>query len=174
MGYTHHDGYAIRDGSGTEIIAADSTGALYQQGTQITASAAELNIVDGQTYVNCIPVVFAQDNAAASQSAVAMKLVGSTTCDQFVMPRAGSVVGVSVYSNAAVTTSTAKVDVTIGGTATGLQATLDTTNTQAHYNTQAINTDTVGAGGTIGMKISTGATFAPTTADIIAVAFVEI
>ena len=54
MGYTHHDRISGVNGlavgaKGSETVVADSSGALYQKGTEITATAAELNKMDGIT-----------------------------------------------------------------------------------------------------------------------------
>ncbi len=54
MGYTHFDKVAGENGiavgaKGSETTVADSSGSLYQGGTKVTATAAELNIMDGVT-----------------------------------------------------------------------------------------------------------------------------
>ena len=54
MGYTHFDKASGEQGlavgsKGSEITVANSAGELHQKGTKITASAAELNIMDGVT-----------------------------------------------------------------------------------------------------------------------------
>ena len=55
MGYTHYDQLSGENGlavgaKGSEVVVADSSGNLYQAGTQITASATELNNL-GSAYV---------------------------------------------------------------------------------------------------------------------------
>ena len=65
------------------------------------------------------------------------------------------------------------VDATIDGTATGLQAVLDGTNTTFKATTQAKDADAFTAGQLIGVKITTSADWAPTTADIIVMVIVE-
>jgi len=52
MGYTHNDKVSGINGlavgpKGSEIVVASATGALYQQGVVITASAAEINAISG-------------------------------------------------------------------------------------------------------------------------------
>lgn len=54
MGYTHFDKVSGNNGlfagkKGSEVQVASATGGLYQSGTAITATAAELNIMDGIT-----------------------------------------------------------------------------------------------------------------------------
>lgn len=116
---------------------------------------------------------FYQDNASQGQSAVALLCLGDAARVGFPMPRAGSVTGVAVYSNEARTADSLTVDVTIDGTATGLQAVLDDTNTTHHEATQAKDLDTFTAGQLIGVKITTGGSWTPETADITVVVEVE-
>jgi Ni,Fe-hydrogenase maturation factor len=80
-------------------------------------------------------------------------------------------VGVSVTSTEARTAGTLTADVTIDGTATGLQAALDATNTTRDYGTQARGTDLGAAGGRVGVKLTT-ASWTPVSADIAATVFV--
>jgi peptidoglycan hydrolase-like protein with peptidoglycan-binding domain len=55
MGYTHNKGFSATESGfavgekNNEITVIDSSGNLYQAGTQITATAAELNILDDAT-----------------------------------------------------------------------------------------------------------------------------
>ena len=111
-----------------------------------------------------------QDDVPASQSAVALRRVGSGDVEcagsSFLAPRAGSVTAVAVYSNAARTGGTLMVTVTINGAATSLTATLDGTNTTFNAGTSAKDTIVVAAGDLIGATITTDASWAPTTADI--------
>jgi hypothetical protein len=55
MGYTHIDVSAPNNfaigAKGSEVVIAGASGALYQKGTEITSSAAELNIMDGVTAI---------------------------------------------------------------------------------------------------------------------------
>lgn len=54
MGYTHFEKVSGENGlavgaKGSEVVVAGSTGTLYQNGTAITSTAAELNALDGIT-----------------------------------------------------------------------------------------------------------------------------
>jgi len=116
---------------------------------------------------------FMQSDVAASQTDVALDVLGLAGNTEYTVPLDGSVIGISIASNDARTGGTLTVDVTVNGTKTGLQAVLDGTNTQYHYATQTKDTDTVSAGDRIGVKITTDASWAPTTADIVVTVWVE-
>ena len=49
MAYTHVESLKVGTDPGSPTTAVDSDGALYQGGTKVTATAAELNIMDGVT-----------------------------------------------------------------------------------------------------------------------------
>lgn len=119
------------------------------------------------------PFNFFQSNVAASQSAVALSVLGLTGNTGFVMPFPGSIIGISIASNDARTAGTLTVDVTKNGTVTGLQAVLDGTNTTTHYATQEAEADVFDAGDLIGVKITTDGSWAPTTADIVVTVIVQ-
>ena len=119
------------------------------------------------------PFNFMQANVAASQTAVAIDVLGLVGNTEYVMDGPGSIIGISVASNDARTAGTLTVDATINGTVTGLQAVLDGTNTQYHYATQLVDADTFVAGNRVGVKITTDAAWLPTTADIVVVITVE-
>lgn len=125
--------------------------------------------------IKCGTFTFVQDNVAANQSAVALAIPGDATRTGHPMIRSGAVTGISVYSNEARTAGTLTVDVTIDGSVTGLQAILNGTNTQSHQATQmrTAGGDAYPAGTLIGVKITTSADWAPTTADIIVEVEVE-
>lgn len=116
---------------------------------------------------------FMQANAAASQSAVALDVLGLAGNTEFNMPDDGSAIGISVASNAARTGGTLTVDVTINGTVTGLQAVLNAANTQYDQARQNRNADAFSAGDRLGVKITTDGSWAPETADIVVVVVVE-
>lgn len=109
---------------------------------------------------------FWQQNVLASQSDVAIKASISTN-NEYTMELEGSIIGIAVASNAARSAGTLTVDVTINGSATGLQAVLDGTNTTYHYATQIPETDTFSAGDRLGVDYTTDGSWAPTTADIV-------
>lgn len=117
-----------------------------------------------------LPIYFTDEDVAASQSAVELPVCGSVVL-RAAMPIAGSIIGISVYSNEARTADTLTVDATIDGAVTGLQAILDVDNTTIHYAVQAKDVDSFVAGDAIGVKITTGGSWAPTTADILVTVF---
>lgn len=110
-------------------------------------------------------------DVAASQSAVALKLNANN--DELVMPRNGSIVAITVASNAARTAGTLTVKPTVNGAEQLLSAVLDAANTQFKSTTQAVGTETFTAGQRIGVKITTDATWAPITADIVVTVYVS-
>lgn len=114
-----------------------------------------------------------QDNVVANQAAVVLNMDGNASRAEVPSVKAGSIIGIAVYSNEARTAGTLTVDATIDGSVTGLQAVLDVTNTQTHTATQARAADAFTAGQRIGIKITTDAGWLPVTADITAVVLVE-
>jgi len=124
-----------------------------------------------------VPLIFSQDAVAANQSAVAMKIIEVASAAnngvlEVCMPWAFDIVGVSLSVDSAVTTGSALADATIDGTATGLQATVDTTNTLRHTKTQKRDADRGAAGSYVGCKLTSSSDFAPVTADAVAVVWV--
>lgn len=122
-----------------------------------------------------VPLTFTQHNVAASQAAAAMNLIESETgadvitflgVTELQLPFDFDVVGISVVSNAAVTAGSITADATINGNVTGLQAVLSTTAATRAYKRQAREADRGVAGGRVGVKLTTTADLAPTTADI--------
>lgn len=118
-----------------------------------------------------------QDNVATSQSAVALGRFGESgnyAPKSWVAPRAGSILGIAVKSNAARTAGTLTVEVyKNGSTATGLQAQLNGTDTQFASGYQKRGADNFAAGDYLQVKITTDGSWAPTTADIRAMIEVE-
>ena len=120
-----------------------------------------------------IPAYFMQADVAANQAAVALNVLGLAGNTEITLPKGGSIVGISIASNDARTAGTLTVDATINGTATGLQAVLDATNTQYHHANQVKDTDTFSAGDRVGVKITTDAGWLPVTADIVVLVLCE-
>ena len=116
---------------------------------------------------------FTQSDVAVSQTAVVIDVLGLSGNTEYTLPYAGSITGISISSNGARTAGTLTVDATVDGTVSGLQAVLDATNTQYHSTTQGVNTDTFSAGNRLGVKITTSADWAPTTADIVVTVVIE-
>jgi hypothetical protein len=107
---------------------------------------------------------FFQDNVAASQTAVILSDGVSGRGPISVRP--GSILAIGVRSSEARTAGTLTVEVYKNGAATGLTAVLDATNTTVKVTTQARDTDTFIAGDQIAARVTTDASWAPTTADI--------
>ena len=131
-------------------------------GVNLSAPAGSSDATGKQT------LWFYQDNVTIDQTAVVLCCLGDAVRTGYAVPYAGSVVGISISSNEARTTSTCIVDATIAGTVTGLQAKLDAApDTLLNVATQAISLDTFTAGQLIGVKVTTTHTWAPATADIL-------
>ncbi len=112
-------------------------------------------------------VWFYQDDVAAGQSAVALTCFGDAARTEYPMNRQGSITGIILWSNEGRTADTAVADATINGSATALQATLDSSNTTVDSATQDKGADAFTASQRIGVKLTTGGSWTPTTADII-------
>ncbi len=119
-----------------------------------------------------IPHTFEDTDVAASQSAVAIAVSGTSAVTEIEMPWAGSVVGISILTNDSRTADSAVADATVNGSVTGLQATLDGSNADHHSATQAKDTDTFNAGDRLGVKLTTGGSWTPVSADIVVVVYV--
>lgn len=103
---------------------------------------------------------------AASQGAsgglMSLNDVGNNTGEAVaVMPYAGSILAVSIRSRNARTAGNCSVEVDINGSMTGLIATIDGTNTQNDYTTQAAGLDTFVAGDRLRITYSSSAGFEP-------------
>ena len=109
-----------------------------------------------------------QENAAASQTAVTLARLATTTNNPnaWIAPRSGSITAIAVLSNAARTAGTLTVEAYINGVATGLTAVLDGTNTTFKASTQAKGTDAFVAGDKLDIRITTTGAWLPTTADV--------
>jgi hypothetical protein len=161
--------------TGTTNITGTTTvtGALSTSGVSGTITAsADLDAPGGfATQLN----YWYQENVAANQSAVAISIVVPALTVKTELPtiRAGSVIGIVVYSNAARADGTLTVDATIDGAVTGLTAVLNAGATQTKATTQAKGLDTFTAGQRIGVKITTDANWLPITADITVSVLIE-
>jgi len=116
---------------------------------------------------------FQQIDVAAGQTSVAIDVLGLAGNTEYTLPYDGSIVAISIASNAARTGGTLTVKPTVNGVEQTLAATLDATNTTYHYATQAKDAETFSAGDRLGVKITTDATWAPTTADIVVTVVIE-
>ncbi len=117
---------------------------------------------------------FMQSNVAASQTDVSMDVLGLVGCTEYTMPFPGSIIGISIASNAARTNGTLTVEAVFivppGSTIikTGLTATLDAVTPLHNYATrEAPLINTFIASWRIGVLITTSGAWTPTTADIV-------
>lgn len=119
-----------------------------------------------------VPLVFSQGAVADAQAAVAMTYAdGIADVTEFTIPWDYEIVGISITSDTARSTGSITVDATVNGTATGLQAILDGTNTTRKATTQGRGSDVGAAGSRVGVKL-TSASWTPVTNDIIVVVWV--
>lgn len=162
-------------GSATFLVQTDGKVQITPSGTRLTVNkdlwVPGYDIFAAGGYKQ--PFNFFQSNVAANQSAVALEVLGLAGNTEYVMAYQGSVMAVSVASNDARTGGTLTVDVTIDGVVTGLQAVLDDDPTQFAYGVQAAEADSFSPGDRLGVKITTDASWAPTTADIVVAVIVE-
>ena len=157
---------ALTDGGGEEVArvtgtATAASGRFQLKKGQLTGDL-DANGYGGLKHT----FLFVQDNVAAGQAAVSLKLLCDAVRTEGILSFPGSIIGIRVYSNEARTAGTLTVDVTVDGAVTGLQAILDATNTQDKATTQAKDLDAFTNAQRIGVKITTSADWAPTTADI--------
>lgn len=182
-----HIGVKIRNirrdesGAGNYIFNPGATSDFEYEGAFLSGSADHVNgfagyrkvsrdknskiTVENQSYMTI--GMFYQDNVPASQTDI------SLTGDRWVAPRAGSITAIIVKSTEARTAGTCTVEVRkntgafgASGSATGLTAILDGTNTVTKVTTQGPGTDTFNAGDELYVAVTTSGTWAPTTADI--------
>ncbi len=135
---------------------------------------------DGSGVLSCNAAVpkslagtWTEVNTAASQTDGNMDRVvssilpaGASQVNSIRMPFAGSVRGISVSLSAARSADTLTVTAFVNGASVGFTCLIDGTNTQRNQCSQATGLDTFVAGDTLEAKYSTGASFAPTTAEI--------
>ena len=133
---------------------------------------ADIGSLNGQSHVRVLNYTFYDVDVAASQSAAAWGTdasadAGGASFKTILIPFTGSVIGIAVLSNDACTSGTLTADVTIDGSVTGLTGILDSvTNTTNISTVQAVDADVITAGQTIGVKVTTTGTWAPTSADV--------
>lgn len=159
---TGHVGDPV-DAHDASAVSLDPTGMTYVTGSDVQAAVGELDAaIDAvaSTAVHVHVGTWAQDAAAASQTAVVLLLEGGGR-GEAIMPRAGSVTGVAVWTDDPRTAGTLTVDVTVDGVATGLQAVLDGTDTETAVGVQAAGVDAFTAGQRIGVVVSTDGAWAP-------------
>jgi hypothetical protein len=118
-----------------------------------------------------------QNNVAASQAAVNLSALVSTSFDTLKMIRAGSIVGLSTRLTEAITDATADsliVKVAINDAAGTLAISHNSGgNASGGEATQAAGIDTFVAGDEIGVELTTLGSFAPTSTDLEAILELE-
>lgn len=126
-----------------------------------------------------VPLTFMQDAVAASQTNAALTVVevasaAGLTADGYTIPWDFEVIGVSVRVAAADarTAGTCTVEPLINGTATGLTAVLNATDTQGAKATQPRGSDSAVAGGKVGCRLTTDSGWLPATADAVVTVWV--
>lgn len=133
----------------------------------LTTDISDLLLDCNVTATNTVTAVLANNTTGAidlTSSTLKAKVLtnGSTyTANEIEMPKAGSITGVSIQTDAIITSGTVYGDPTVNGTASGLQAQADVTNTQHHSNAQAKDTDAFAALARLGVKLTSNAAFAP-------------
>ncbi len=120
------------------------------------------------------------DNMAIDQTNAVMYLTTPNTGVHYRIPmvKAGSILGVVLYSNAAVTAGTITAKVVVDypidtETLPGVEAVLDTTNTRVKVTAARRNDYTFAAGALLGVVLTSSHTLAPTTLDYTAAILVE-
>ena len=143
--------------------AITGTTGTFSEGISATTGtfSGDITAAGGRVAVYC----YENNDIISSQAAVAMKTNAGGTVTGIPMPYAGSILGVSALCNSAVTSGSMTFDPTVGGSVTGLQAILNTTDTTQDFSVQAKDTDAFSAGNLLGVKHTTPANLAPNTAD---------
>jgi hypothetical protein len=126
-----------------------------------------------------VPLVFMQDAAAASQTNAALTVTevasaAGNVADGYTIPWDFEVIGVSVRVAVADarTAGTLTVEPLVNGSATGLTAALNATDTQGAKAIQARGSDQGAAGGKVGCRITTDSGWLPATADVVVTVWV--
>lgn len=116
-----------------------------------------------------------QDNVAASQSAVALKLAAAAnTGVEVAMPRAGSITGIGAAFTVAPAGAACVLDVTKNGTAiSGCTISVPAGATLGHQATFVAGLYTFAAGDRIGVKITTTGSWTAITSDLTAQVEIE-
>jgi hypothetical protein len=114
MGYTHYDKVSGETGlavgvKGSEIVVADSSGNLTHGGTAITATAAELNQMDG--------VVSTAAQLNSFHLTVDMTDISAASSVWVVSPYAATITKLYSVINGAITIGDAAITMEIAGTA---------------------------------------------------------
>lgn len=146
---------------------------LSPKGTGQVQSAKDCAFGGG--YRQTIDGWYLENAGAGLNNQVLTRLSGTTNNPTgWIAPRAGSVTGIAVHSNAARTAGTLTLRVFRNGTQLGtLGATLDGSATTFRAVYQEKDVATFQAGDILDVRVSTDATWAPTTGDIRGILEVE-
>ncbi|MDI6760923.1 MAG: hypothetical protein QMD05_08850 [Candidatus Brocadiaceae bacterium] len=130
---------------------------------------AELELLKGEPHVNASVYTFQRTDLASGENFTVVKYGDALNLNEHVVPRAGSLTGISVWASAPRAVGTADFYATIDGTtAPALKVQLNGTNTT--YNYAAVAKDTAGltvnAGQRVGVKAMTSVGWLPATADV--------
>jgi hypothetical protein len=159
--------------TGTSMEAKDVTVTGAALGDIAFASLSidltDLTLTANVTASDTVTAVLANKTGAAvdlaSATLKAKVLTNSFTyaSSEIEMPWAGSIVGVSIEADAAITSGSCAADPAINGAAIAMasKATVDVTNTLHHAATQAKDTDSFNAGDRLSVEITSSGTFAP-------------
>jgi hypothetical protein len=125
-----------------------------------------------------VGIPFTVINLAISQTGQDALFCGQTGITQVVAPKAGSIVGLSVRSNADITAGTATFEATIAGTAisgTALDCVLsDLVQGTYKWQNKDVSGSTFAAGALLGVDATSSGTLAPVTLDYSIVLWIEI
>lgn len=127
--------------------------------------SGDLNFAGG--YRTLLEGFYLENQAAGVSLALMSRLAGTTNNPGAVIAlRAGSITGISLHSNAARSAGTMTAIVHVNDVATALTAVLDGTNTTFKATTAAKDTYQFSAGDRLSVRVTTDASWAPTTADV--------
>lgn len=116
---------------------------------------------------------FAQDDVAAGQTSVYLKVPGTANGVDITMLFSGSIIGLSVASSENRTAGAATIEPAVAGVPTGLQVYLNAGTPNFARTTAAKDAYPFSAGQNLGVKLTTSADWAPTTADIVVAIVIE-
>ena len=161
VAYPENVVYGTGGNANTSFDAYEDAGGII--GSLVTALTSNPH---PNIYTRKSHIYFEYDNAASSLTNQIMNTLGNNTIAFYLMPDAGSVVGLSIYSKEERTAGTLTAQVSYGGTPiSGCIAIIDGTNTQLSFATFNPGVKTFGKGA-LQVLITTSSDWAPTTADI--------
>lgn len=115
---------------------------------------------------------FYESPCSANQTAIAIS-IPSITPTFLIMPKAGSIIGISAYVNDPRTAGTCTLEVLKNGVGIGLTCQINGTDTEKAVATQAKDADAFVAKDAIGVAVTTSADWAPATCELVCTVLVE-